>query len=38
MKATLDEMWADGTFTKIATAAAENYDAPELADMICYGN
>ena len=38
VKATLDEMWADGTFTKIATAAAENYDAPELADMICYGN
>ena len=38
VKATLDEMWADGTFTKIATAAAENYDAPELADMISYGN
>ncbi len=37
VKATLDEMWADGTFTKIATAAAENYDAPELAGMICYG-
>lgn len=37
VKATLDEMWADGTFTKIATAAAESYDAPELADMICYG-
>lgn len=37
VKATLDEMLADGTFTKIATAAAENYDAPELAGMICYG-
>lgn len=37
VKATLDEMWADGTFTKIAAAAAENYDASELADMICYG-
>ncbi len=37
VKATLDEMWADGTFTKIATAAAKNYDAPELAGMICYG-
>lgn len=37
VKATLDEMWADGTFMKIATAAAEKYDAPELADMICYG-
>lgn len=37
VKATLDEMWADGTFTKIATAAAENYDAPELAGMVCYG-
>ncbi len=36
VKATLDEMLADGTFTKIATAA-ENYDAPELAGMICYG-
>lgn len=37
VKATLDEMWADGTFMKIATAAAENYDAAELVDMICYG-
>ncbi|MET0015829.1 transporter substrate-binding domain-containing protein [Oscillibacter sp.] len=37
VKATLDKMWADGTFMKIATAAAEKYDAPELADMICYG-
>ena len=37
VKATLDEMWADGTFQKIAASAAEKYDAPELADMLCYG-
>ena len=37
VKATLDEMWADGSFMEIATAAAEAYDAPELVDMICYG-
>jgi len=38
VKATLDEMWADGTFTKIVNEAAEKYDAPELADMVCYGD
>lgn len=38
VKSTLDEMWADGTFMEIATSAAQAYDAPELADMICYGN
>lgn len=37
VKDTLDAMWADGTFQKIATAAATTYDAPELADMLCYG-
>ncbi|QNL45587.1 amino acid ABC transporter substrate-binding protein [Oscillibacter hominis] len=37
VKATLDEMWEDGTFMEIATNAAEAYDAPELVDMICYG-
>ncbi len=37
VKATLDAMWADGTFQKIAAAAAATYDAPELADMLCYG-
>lgn len=37
VKATLDAMWADGTFQKIAASAAEKYDAPELADMLCYG-
>lgn len=37
VKDTLDAMWADGTFQKIATAAAITYDAPELADMLCYG-
>ncbi len=38
VKETLDEMWADGTFTKITAEAAEKYDAPELADMVCYGD
>ncbi len=38
VKETLDEMWADGTFTKIVNEAAEKYDAPELADMVCYGD
>lgn len=37
VKATLDAMWADGTFQKIAAAAATTYEAPELADMLCYG-
>ncbi|WP_293007584.1 MULTISPECIES: amino acid ABC transporter substrate-binding protein [unclassified Oscillibacter] len=37
VKDTLDDMWADGTFQKIATTAATTYDAPELADMLCYG-
>ncbi|WP_312280836.1 amino acid ABC transporter substrate-binding protein [Oscillibacter sp.] len=37
VKDTLDAMWADGTFQKIAATAATTYDAPELADMLCYG-
>ena len=37
VKKTLDEMWEDGTFMEIATNAAEAYDAPELVEMICYG-
>ena len=38
VKNTLDEMWADGTFTKIVEEASEKYDAPSLVDMICYGD
>jgi polar amino acid transport system substrate-binding protein len=38
VKATLDAMWADGTFQSIAGEAATKYDAPELADMLCYGD
>lgn len=38
VKSTLDEMWKDGSFEKIAQEAAEKYDAASLVDMICYGD
>ena len=37
VKATLDEMWADGTFMEITEKAAEAYDTPTLPDAVCYG-